>query len=259
MGLIIHVPHASHFIPPLERAGLAIDDAELGRQQQAIVDHRTDELFAPLNPDIIVVAASVSRLVVDVERFREDKDEAAAKHGMGAVYTHGVNNVLLRPKLEALERERLLKTWYDPHHAKLNREVERLCTTGSQRCILIDAHSYPLDSLPTELTTSKSRPEICIGSDAQWSRGIESIVVAHFEKAGYEVGLNSPYNGSLVPTVVQSKVPDNTYAGFSTVMIEVRRDVYLQTGTSLPNGRFEKLRSTLNALYTHLLEANPLA
>ena len=256
MGLIVHIPHASQFIPETERAGLAIDDAELRRQQQAIVDHRTDELFAPQNPNAIIVAAPVSRLVVDVERFRDDKDEPTAKYGMGAVYTRGVNGVPLRPKLEASERERLLKTWYDPHHAKLNREVERLCTTGSRECILIDAHSYPLDPLPTELSNSSSRPEICIGSDAQWSRGIESIVVAHFEKAGYEVGLDTPYKGSLVPSVVTSNPLTNTYAGFSTVMIEVRRDIYLDTNTSLPGGRFTHLQSTLNALYECLLETN---
>ncbi|HAZ66567.1 MAG TPA: hypothetical protein DCY41_07420, partial [Opitutae bacterium] len=189
MSLIIHVPHASDFIPQAERTGLVVDDTELHRQQQALVDHRTDELFAPLNPNITIVTAPVSRLVVDVERFRDDRDEAAAKHGMGAVYTHGVNNVPLRSKLEASERERLLKTWYDPHHAKLNHEVERLCTTGSGKCILIDAHSYPLDPLPTELSNSGVRPEICIGSDAEWRRGIEGIVLAHFDKAGYEVGL----------------------------------------------------------------------
>lgn len=257
MGLIVHVPHASQFIPAAERAGLAIDDAELRRQQQAIVDHRTDELFAPLNPAITIVTAPVSRLVVDVERFRDDKDESAAKHGMGAVYTHGVNNVPLRPKLEASERERLLKTWYDPHHAKLNGVVERLCTTGRRTCVLIDAHSYPVDPLPTELTTPSSRPEICIGTDKLWSRGIEGIVLAHFDKAGYEVGLNTPYSGSLVPTVVQSNTHGNTYAGFSTVMIEVRRDVYLDTDTSLPGGRFVHLQSTLNALYERLLETNP--
>jgi N-formylglutamate amidohydrolase len=256
MSLIVHVPHASNFIPQAERAGLAVDDAELRRQQHALVDHRTDELFAPLNPNIAIVTAPVSRLLVDVERFRDDRDEAAAKHGMGAVYTHGVHNVHLRPKLEASERERLLKTWYDPHHAKLNQEVERLCTTGSGKCILIDAHSYPLDPLPTELSNSGVRPEICIGSDAEWSRGIEGIVLAHFDKAGYEVGLDTPYKGSLVPTVVQSKAHGDTYAGFSTVMIEVRRDVYLETGTSLPNKHFNNLQSTLNALYEYLLEVN---
>lgn len=256
MSLIVHVPHASDFIPQAERAGLAVDDAELRRQQHALVDHRTDELFAPLNSAITIVTAPVSRLVVDVERFRDDRDEAAAKHGMGAVYTHGVNNVPLRPKLEACERERLLKTWYDPHHTKLNHEVERLCTTGSGKCILIDAHSYPLDPLPTELSTSNSRPEICIGADKQWSRGIEIILGFHFKKAGYEVGLNTPYKGSLVPSVVTSNPLTNTYAGFSTVMIEVRRDVYLDSDTLLPGARFTHLQSTLNALYEYLLETS---
>jgi N-formylglutamate amidohydrolase len=278
MSLIVHVPHASNFIPQAERAGLVVDDAELRRQQHALVDHRTNELFAPLNPAITIVTAPVSRLVVDVERFRDDRDEAAAKHGMGAVYTHGVNNVPLRSKLEASERERLLKTWYDPHHAKLNREVERLCTTGSGECILIDAHSYPLDPLPTELSNSgaqpeicigayrkwnsgiqatpNSRPEICIGTDIQWSRGIEIILLFHFKEAGYEVGLNTPYKGSLVPSVITSNPLTNTYAGFSTVMIEVRRDVYLDADTSLPGARFTHLQSTLNALYEYLLETS---
>ena len=166
---------------------------------------------------------------------------------------------LCRPSEEPSVRERLLKTWYDPHHAKLNGAVERLCTTGRRTCVLIDAHSYPVDPLPTELTTPSSRPEICIGTDKQWSRGIEGIVLAHFDEAGYEVALDTPYSGSLVPTVVQSKAHGDTYAGFSTVMIEVRRDVYLDADTSSPGARFAHLQSILNALYERLLEMNLLA
>jgi N-formylglutamate amidohydrolase len=242
-------------IPTDERVGLAIDDAELHRQQHAIVDHRTDELFAPLNPSITTLIAPVSRLVVDVERFRADIDEPASKHGMGAVYTHGINHVPLRPKLSTAERERLLKAWYDPHHAKLNREVERQCTTGSHTCILIDAHSYPLSALPTELTTASRRPQICIGTDQDWSRGITDVIVAHFEAAGYDVALDTPYAGSLVPSIVSTSSPNPLYQGFRTVMIEVRRDVYLD-GDNQPNREFKRLQLSLNTLYERLLQAD---
>lgn len=265
-SLILHLPHASRHIPLAERAGLAVDDDELERQHLALVDDRTDELFAPVMARATVVQAPVSRLVVDVERRRDDALEPAAELGMGAVYTRGVGNVPLRPDLSAGERERLLRLWYDPHHERLDRLIEGM-QSGGGACVLIDAHSYPLDPLPTEFAGT-SRPEICIGTDRDWSRGIERLVAKHFIESGYTVALNAPYAGSMVPAIVRRNPQrhlswaNGPFAGmapckgFYTVMIEVRRDVYLRPGSHLPGPRFNHLQFTLNTLYDRLGKFN---
>lgn len=265
-NVIIHLPHASRYIPLSERAGLAIDDEELERQHLALVDDRTAELFAPDGNYAYVVEAPVSRLVVDVERFREDALEPASQLGMGAVYTRGVKNVVLRPSLTAAERERLLKTWYDPHHQRLD-EIVGPMRGRIAAGVLIDAHSYPVDALPTENPLA-SRPEICIGTDPEWTRGVDRIVKNHFVESGYTVGINQPFSGTLVPNVVRKDPQRHTQwsfgpfalmapcRGFYSVMIEVRRDVYLCPGTHLPGPRFNHLHYTLNTLYARLRKFN---
>ena len=264
--VLIHLPHTSRYIPLAERAGLAVDDAELERQHLALVDDRTAELFAPVTANASLVVAPVSRLVVDVERRRDDALEPAAEVGMGAVYTKGVGNVDLRPNLAAGERERLLRRWYDPHHARLDRFIENL-QSGSGACVLIDAHSYPRDPLPTEYLDVE-RPEVCIGTDKEWTRGIETIVAKHFIESGYTTAIDQPYGGSMVPGIVRrdpqrhrswANGPFAAMApckGFHTVMIEIRRDVYLRPGSHLPGPRFNHLQFTLNTLYERLNRVN---
>lgn len=265
-SLLIHIPHASRYIPLAERGKLAVDDDELERQHLALVDDRTGELFAPADGGAWVVEAPVSRLVVDVERRRDDALEPAAEMGMGAVYTQGVDNVLLRPGLDPEERERLLRTWYDPHHATLDRTVENI-RSASEACVLIDAHSYPRDPLPTEFIGA-GRPEICVGSDPDWSRGVERIVAHHFAESGYSTAINEPYAGAMVPNLVRRDRQRNLFwgkgpfsqmapcKGFYAVMIEVRRDVYLRPGSHLPGPRFNHLKFTIDMLYRRLRRSN---
>ncbi len=264
--VLIHLPHASRYIPLDERAGLAVDHAELERQHLALVDDRTAELFAPVTARASLVVAPVSRLVVDVERRRDDALEPAAELGMGAVYTRGVGDVALRPGLTAEERERLLRRWYDPHHRWLDRHIESI-RGAADACVLIDAHSYPSDPLPTELL-GVGRPEICLGTDPHWSRGVERLAERHFAESGYTVGINQPYAGSMVPGII-SREPQRNLSwarnshgqmapckGFFTLMIEVRRDVYLRPGSHLPGPRFNHLQFTLNTLYERLNRVN---
>ncbi len=265
--VLLHLPHASRYIPLAERAGLAVDDDEIERQHLALVDDRTEELFAPVQAGRVgVLTAPVSRLVVDVERHRDDALEPAAELGMGAVYTRGVGNVLLRPSLAAEERERLLRTWHDPHHELLDRHIESI-RRSTTACVLIDAHSYPVDPLPTELIHA-ARPEICIGTDPDWSRGIEKVAARHFAESGYTVAINQPYGGAMVPRVIR-RDPQRNLAwnhsfhdqmapckGFFTLMIEVRRDVYLRPGSQLPGPRFNHLKFTLDMLYRRLNKLN---
>lgn len=265
--VLLHLPHASRYIPLAERAGLAVDDEELERQHLALVDDRTDELFAPVEAGgVRIVDSPVSRLLVDVERRRDDALEPAAALGMGAVHTRGVGNVPLRPSLTEAERERLLRAWYDPHHALLDRVVASI-RRDSGACVLIDAHSYPSDPLPTEFEGA-ARPEICIGTDPEWSRGVEKVVAAHFIGSGYTVAINQPYGGSMVPAEIRREPQRNLSwihnpfggmapcKGFFTVMIEVRRDVYLRPGSQLPGPRFNHLKFTINMLYRRLNKLN---
>jgi N-formylglutamate amidohydrolase len=70
----------------------------------------------------------------------------------------------LRWNLTAAERDRLIETWYRPHHQKLTVSVEQLIADGGS-CIIVDCHSFSSRPLPHEPDQDPARPDICIGSD----------------------------------------------------------------------------------------------
>jgi N-formylglutamate deformylase len=98
-SVLLHVPHAGTQVPEWTRPHLLLDDAVLAAEIAALTDHRTDELAlaaaekAKVRPWVIV--NPVSRFVVDVERFPDEREEMAAV-GMGAVYTHGTRGQPIR-------------------------------------------------------------------------------------------------------------------------------------------------------------------
>ena len=77
---VIHVPHASTHIPKDIRGDILLDDRALEAELLHMTDRYTDEMAqaiadAPARPAVEVVRAPVSRLVCDVERFRDDAAE----------------------------------------------------------------------------------------------------------------------------------------------------------------------------------------
>ena len=97
--MIIHIPHASTFIPPEYRD--AFDPEKLTRELAVMTDWYTDELFASDAPRVVF---PVSRLVCDPERFRDDAEEVMSTIGMGSVYTNCSDGTLLRTvtKMESI-------------------------------------------------------------------------------------------------------------------------------------------------------------
>lgn len=85
--VVLHVPHGSTAVPADVRSQFLLDEAELARELERIMDHWTLAIVADPSSEAVVVRASISRLVVDVERFPHDGHEPMAARGMGAVYT----------------------------------------------------------------------------------------------------------------------------------------------------------------------------
>ena len=121
-----------------------------------MTDLYTDEM--PLDRNLVkVIKAPVSRLVVDVERFRRDEDEPMARVGMGAVYTSTQDGRELRALSEE-SREEMLRRYYDPHHRELTEATcEELAAHG--RCLVIDVHSFSDAPLPHGKDQTVPRPD----------------------------------------------------------------------------------------------------
>ncbi|TCN53531.1 N-formylglutamate amidohydrolase [Rhodococcus sp. SMB37] len=142
--MLLHVPHASRIIPPEVRADLLPTDVALAAELDEATDTATDEIAATalrhtgLRPTTVVNTAS--RLVIDPERFA-DAEEPAGVYGRGAVYTRTCTGTPLRAEPYP-HAEHLLDGYFRPYTDAVTAAVEeRLRVCG--RAVIIDPHSYP--------------------------------------------------------------------------------------------------------------------
>ncbi|MEV5612715.1 N-formylglutamate amidohydrolase [Streptomyces sp. NPDC052225] len=221
--VLLHVPHGARVIPSDVRRGIVLDDAALERELDLITDAHTREIAeqaaqaAGLTPWRFV--NELSRLVVDPERFPDEREEMRAV-GMGAVYTRTTQRAPLRAE-PAADEAHLLATYFDPYAEAMTRAVDdRLAATG--RAVIIDVHSYPSRALPYELHGDDPRPPVCLGTDPfHTPDALLAAAREAFAPLG-ESALNTPFAGTYVPLRHYGRD-----ARVSALMLEVRRDVYL--------------------------------
>lgn len=212
--VLIHVPHASTFIPPEEKRFFLKDD--LTEELLRMTDRYCDELFV-CGRDMLVFP--VSRLVCDVERFRDDTDEPMAAKGMGLAYTKDADGRPLR-HISAQKRASIAGKYYDAHHERFTDAVnEKLRVCG--RCVIIDGHSFSAEPLPYE--DDAARPDFCIGTDPfHTPHKLLRSCVEFLRSCGYKVCVNRPFSGTVVPMEhLHSDV------NVDSVMIEINRRLYM--------------------------------
>lgn len=249
VNLILHIPHASRHIPKDARASMIPDDRVLAQELLRMTDAWTDKLVEGVTVPATRIVFPVSRLVVDVERFPDDADEPMAARGMGAVYTRlSTGEPLRHPDLAA--RARLMDTYYHPHHRRLTEAVDAaLDSTG--RCLIIDVHSFSSVPLPHEPDQDPLRPEVCIGTDPFHTPFRDDLdALEACRDLGFTVALNRPFAGSLVPSKHWEKV-----SSVKSVMIEVRRDLYMDEATGEPRPDFDAVAIRVASLVERLHDA----
>lgn len=218
--VVLHLPHVSTVVPPGVRDQFLLGDDALAAEMDRLTDHCALELF--LDDDCFSpnIRATVSRVVVDMERFVDDAQEPAARHGFGAIYTKTTTGEQLRRHLNPGECEALLRRHAD-HHARLAVAVDAVRRQHG-RCLVLDCHTFPDLPLPFEVEgAGTNRPDICIGTDAHHTPPeLARAFVTAFERAGWSVSVDWPFAGALVPTAFYG-----TDAGILAIMVEVNRRI----------------------------------
>ncbi|MFE5912758.1 N-formylglutamate amidohydrolase [Streptomyces wedmorensis] len=241
--VLLHVPHSSHLVPPDVRDGILLDDGELAVELAHITDSHTEEIAA-----VAAGAAGtapwrfvnrLSRLVVDPERFPDEREEMLAV-GMGAVYTRTTHRAELRPA--GFDPEPLLDRYFTPYAEGMTEAVAgRLAATG--RAVIVDVHSYPTQPLPYELHGDGPRPPVCLGTDAFHTP--PALLDAAREAFGGFGGVatDTPFAGTYVPLRYYGRDPR-----VSALMVEIRRDLYMDEPGGPANRGAEALGLALAAL-----------
>ncbi|GGN35009.1 N-formylglutamate amidohydrolase [Streptomyces fuscichromogenes] len=242
-SVILHVPHSARTIPAGVRAGIVLDDPALERELDHITDAHTAELagaaagLAGVTPWRFV--NRLSRLVVDPERFPDEREEMLAV-GMGAVYTRTTHRGVLRD--ESADPGPLVERYFRPYARAMTEAVAgRLAATG--RAVVIDVHSYPSRALPYELHGAGPRPPVCLGTDAfHTPAGLAEAARAAFAGCG-ETGLDSPFGGAYVPLEFHGTDPR-----VEALMVEIRRDLYMTEPGGPAGPGADRLAAALAAL-----------
>ncbi|MVU76601.1 N-formylglutamate amidohydrolase [Nocardia sp. ET3-3] len=241
--VVLHVPHSARTIPAAVRADLLLDDRALAAELGAITDAHTARLaelaadLAPVRPWRFV--NRLSRLVVDPERFPDEREEMRAV-GMGAVYTATTDRAPLRAA--DFDPDPLLDRYFHPYARAMTELVaDRLSAVG--RVVIIDVHSYPAERLPYELHGDGPRPPICLGADAFHTPPelLTRAAGAFVDFGG--IGVNSPFAGTYVPLEFYGREPL-----VSALMVEIRRDLYLAEPGGPPGPGIDRLAAALASL-----------
>ncbi len=220
--VILHVPHSSRAVPESVRGDIVLDDRELEQELDHITDSHTADIAAAASAASAVTpwrfVNGLSRLVIDPERFPDEREEMLAV-GMGAVYTRTTHRERLRA--DGFDGGPLIDRYFHPYADAMARAVgERLDAVG--RAVIIDVHSYPTRPLPYELHGAGRRPPICLGTD-RFHTAPGLLAAAEKAFAGFGgTGLDSPFAGTYVPLDYYGK--DRRVGA---LMVEIRRDVYM--------------------------------
>ncbi len=251
--IILHIPHSSTYIPEHCRKLFLLDGDQLEEEILRMTDSHTDELFKiPHVPEENRIVFPYSRLICDVERFRDDRMEIMAERGMGVCYsvTSG-----LKPLKQITGDHRQEMLWlYDRHHVVLSVAVDRIIKrfgTG----LLIDCHSFASKQLPYETDSAAAgknmqRPDICIGTDLGYHtpEWLTNGMTAAFIKRGYSVQQDYPFSGTLVPMRYYHQ--DKRLL---SVMVEVNRKLYMDERTGEQTDSFETVRADIADVIAELL------
>jgi N-formylglutamate amidohydrolase len=210
--MILHIPHAS-----TNTAGYDINNR--CRELLRMTDHFTDELF--INEHATSLLFKLSRLICDVERFEDDEQESMSHFGMGVCYTKDSEGELLRES-SVTEKNSIINDYYKPHHASLTQAVENELDTKG-KALIIDCHSFPDEAYYFNSDFGKSRPDICLGTDEfHTPKALVEKVKVFFLAKGYDVRVDSPYSGTMVPLKHYKK-----NANVHSIMIELNRKLYM--------------------------------
>ena len=119
-NILIHIPHSSYLIPEEYMKLFYLTEKDLLQEQIKMSDSYTDELFNIKRTKKHIFP--ISRLVCDVERFRNEDDEEMTKQGMWVCYTKTSDCKPLK-RVDNEHKQEILELYYDKHHSVFESQV----------------------------------------------------------------------------------------------------------------------------------------
>jgi len=242
MPLILHIPHSSTYIPEEHLKYYLMPLDELRNETLLSADIFTDELFNPDIPGLEKMVNTVSRLVMDPERFPDEKEDNFAR-GNGFYYTNTLTmgDRIGRPLRENdASHKESIHQMYKNYHEQFEEKIQNLLDKYN-KCIIIDCHSFG-----QSLVGLDDLPDFCIGTTPPQTPDYlyETVVKA---LTNYNVVKDYPFCGSMIP---------GKYIGderVSSIMIEVNKWLYTDEEIHKSNS-FKDVKTVLNEIIKSIFE-----
>jgi N-formylglutamate amidohydrolase len=242
---LINLPHSATHIPDA-----FLDDYYLGKEELEAnifeyADLYTDVLFSDFFETFGGVKAKYSRLLCDIERFFDDEAEPMhKKFKLGWFYE---NAILSHTPLRSTKNREVIAKYYENYHRKLNQKTAQKLKEHGQ-CTIIDCHSFS-NEFYWFLDESLHLPDICIGFDEYHKDPLlVEAILSEFKE--YDIGINEPYAGSLVPINYWQKE-----RRVKSVMIEINKKLYLKEDNRTKSAHFSTMKEKLNNVLKILSDA----
>jgi N-formylglutamate amidohydrolase len=237
--IICNVPHSGLIIPEDFKEEYLLSGDALKNEVLFMADNYTDLLYSELLYVSSYIKSNVSRIFLDIERFKNPDEEPMSKVGMSAFYTLTSDGKPLR-NIAPTTIEFLTRI-YDEYHTTLTELVAESLERNNF-AVVVDCHSFPSIPRSYEPDKNENRPDICIGVDEYHTpKELVDIVKRNFESAGYSVEINSPFAGSIVPMKYS-----RTEQKVSSIMIEINRKLYMNEETYLKNKNFSEISKIIS-------------
>lgn len=235
---VIHLPHCGTKIPKEYISDYYLSSEELQNNIFQYADYLTDELYRAFVHEFDHVINPYSRLFMDPERFFDDtKESMQIKHGLGWFYE---NAILEKKPLRTTKNKKEIIKYYKEHHNKLLSLVDKYLELHNQ-CTIIDCHSFSNERYWFHDKNLKL-PDICIGFDEYHKdEAFVDTILNEFKE--YNIAINTPYAGSLVPE--QYYLKDSRV---KSVMIEVNKKLYLEDDNITKSDNFINISNKFSTI-----------
>lgn len=240
--ILVHIPHSSLYIPEDMSDDYVLKSSELEKEKRIMADMFSDELFDFAFKSFGGIRLDVSRVFLDVERFRDDSLEPMAQRGMGLAYT----KTSMLEELRSLKYKKEILQIYDDYHRAIDDLVEKKLQKHN-RCLIIDCHSFPSTPKPFQIVKDYEDVDICIGFDDFHKESCTvELFDSAFKKAGYRVWHNYPYQGSLVSNRHFMKNKN-----VKSVMIELNKRIYMDDVVSFQKSDgYERVKGVIESCFS---------
>jgi len=223
-------------------------------------DAFVDELYATApRHGATLIAATFPRWMIDANRARDDVDlemiegawphpvkpTAKTRSGMGLLRRLALPGVPMYSRKFTVEQvETLLRDYYDPYHAALERALDR--THARFGAVWhIDCHSMKSRGNAMNDDAGKLRPDFVV-SDREGTTaaaGFTEHVAAALRAFDYDVRINDPYKGAELIRAY-AKPSERRHS----IQIEINRRLYMDEDAVVKHDGFDALARNLDRL-----------